>query len=153
MKVFSKFLCMLLVVAMVTTTPVFAAEEVASLAEAADSRSSGYFCCSSVYLYQKYSTSTTFEAWFDVGAVGIMDELGASEVRIQRSSDGENWTTMWTYTKEAYPGMIYANTSGHAYGLSYTGTVGYYYRAFVILYAKKGNSYAEMYEYTATLKL
>lgn len=151
MKHFKRLVCLILVASMFVATPAFAAEDITAATGEASARSSSYFFRYSVFLYQ--TSATTFEAWFDVGAVGMMDELGASVIKIQRSSDGENWTTMRTYRKASYPSMICENTSAHTYGYSYTGTAGYYYRAYITLYAKKGTGFGEMYEYTSVLKL
>lgn len=151
MKYFRRLVCLLLVASMLVAMPAFAAEDGAAATDEASVRSSSYFFRYSVYLYQ--TSAVTFEAWFDVSAMDIMDELGASVIKIQRSSDGVNWETMRTFTKENYPGMICANTSLHGYGISYTGTPTYYYRAFIILYAKKGTGFGEMYKYTSTLQL
>lgn len=151
MKHFKRFVCLILVASIIAATPVFAAEKLAATDENANARSSSYFGRSSVFLYQ--TASTTFEAWFDVSAVGMMDELGASVIKIQKSSDGVNWTTIRTFTKEAYPSMICENTSAHANGYTHIGISGYYYRAYITLYAKKGTGFGEVYEYTSVLKL
>lgn len=141
MKRFHRCVCILLVIAMLMVVPAFAAE----------ARASDYFWSSSVYLAN--ISGTRFEAWFDVDAVNVMDELGASEIKIQRSSDGTNWTTMKTYTKESYSNLICEDTNSHAAYVSYTGTAGYYYRANITLYAKKGTGSAEWYRNTSSLKL
>ena len=141
MKSLKRYTCFLLIAALLLATPVFAAEP----------RASDYFLSSSVYLHK--TSGTTFEAWFEVNCLSIMDEVGASVVKIQRSSDGVNWTTMRTYNKESYTSMTDTNTSAHYSCVSYTGTAGYYYRAFIILYAKKGNGTGEVYRYTASIKL
>ena len=120
-------------------------------AEGIEDRSSAFFMNSSKSL-TKVATSK-IEVYFRVAAFDIMDELGASSIKIQRSSDGTNWTTMKTFTKSGYPNLICANTSSHATTVSYTGTAGYYYRAKITLYAKDGTSIGEMVEYTSKLKL
>lgn len=129
MKQFTRCICVLLVMVMVLAIPTFATET-------ADSRASNYFTCNSVYLCN--ISGNSFEAWFDVTAVGGMDIIGAKTIKIQRSADGVNWTTVKTYTMEAYPDLVDYNTFIHAAGVSYTGLRGYYYRARVQLYAKKG---------------
>ena len=123
----------------------------ASASEIANSRASDYFATSSTYLWK--TSGTTFQAWIDITAVEGMQELGASEVRIQRSADGINWSTMYTYTKELYPQLIATNTCTHAAYVTYTGSAGYYYRAFVVYYAKNSSGTGEAYRYTASLKL
>lgn len=120
-------------------------------AENVDSKASAYFMSSSTYL-DKVS-STTFDACFSVGAYGIMDELGASSIKIQRSSDGNSWTTMKTYSKANYPQLICENTSSHAAYVTYTGTAGYYYRAKITLYAKQGTGTGEVVHYTTSIRL
>ena len=40
--------------------------------------------------------------WYEVTAVKGMDELGASQIRLQRSADGVTWTTVKTYSSNDY---------------------------------------------------
>ena len=144
MKRFVRCVSMLMIVALLLTNPVFAAE-------GASARSSSYFMCSSVYLWK--TSDTTFEVWFDVVSVDTMAQLGASVIKVQRSGDGTNWTTMKTYTKEDYADMICENTIAHASCVSYTGAPGYYYRAYIILYAKNSSGTGLMPEYTEPKRL
>lgn len=144
MKQLSKYICFVLIAAMILTTPAYAAE-------VSTPRASNYFLSSCVYLYK--ISDTKFEVWFEVAALGIMDEVGASVIKVQRSSDGENWTTMKTYTKETYSQMICENTGTHTDCVSYTGTQGYYYRAYIILYAKNSSGTGELYRYTSPIRL
>ncbi|MBO5130083.1 MAG: hypothetical protein J6B95_07050 [Oscillospiraceae bacterium] len=141
MKRFIQCVCLTLVVSMLLAFP----------ALAVDNRASNFFLSSSVYLYK--TSGTTFEAWFEVDALGTMDELGASLIKIQRSSDGVNWTTMKTVTKEDNSDLICKNTGMHAACITYTGTVGYYYRAYIELYAKNSSGRGEWYRYTSSMKL
>lgn len=142
MKRFIRCICLLLVMSMILASPAFAAETI-------DPRGSQYFMRSSVYLCNVSGNS--FEAWFEVNATGTMDQLGVNFIKIQRSSDGTNWTTVRTYAKESYTNLVASNTFDHAAGVSYTATGGYYYRAFVQLYAKKGVNSAIMNAYSAKL--
>ena len=80
-----------------------------------------------------------------------MDELGAKTIKIQRSTDNANWETMTTFSKDTRSSMICRNTASHASYVSYTGSAGYYYRAYVVLYAKDGNSTGELYKYTTPI--
>lgn len=144
MKRFSRCVCFFIVASLLLATPGFAAET-------STTRASNFFGSSSVYLYK--TTGTTFQAWFDVSALRIMDELGASEIKIQRSSDGASWTTMRTYTKDVYSQLICEDTSTHAACVTYTGTAGYYYRAKITLYAKDSSGMGEVTEYTSTIRL
>ena len=142
MKGFVRCTCLLLVLSMVLAIPAFAAEPV-------EPRGSSYFINSSVYLYN--ISGNSFDAWFEVTGTGLMDEIGVSFIKIQRSSDGSSWTTVKTYSKESYPSLLDYNSAYHTAGVSYTAVGGYYYRAFIQLYAKKGVNYGTMDEYTSKI--
>lgn len=144
MKHLSRLICMLLAVTMFLAVPAAAAEN-------AEPRSSSFFGSSDVYLYQ--TSSTKFQAWFEVSALGGMDKLGASEIKIQVSSDDENWTTVKTCTKDSYSNLICENTGAHASYVSYTGTTGNYYRAKITLYAENSTGIGEWVRYTSSIKL
>ena len=144
MKRFSRLICMLLALAMLIAIPAAAAEN-------AEPRASNFFGSSCVYLYK--TSSTQFEAWFEVSALGIMQKVGASEIKIQRSSDGENWTTMKTYSMDNYSNLIDENTGSHASYVTYTGQTGYYYRAKIVLYAKNSSGFGEWDRYTDPILL
>ena len=127
MKRFTKYICLLLSLSLLLAIPAMAAEM-------PDGRSSNFFGSSSVYLYK--TSSKTFQAWFDVTAVRTLDELGASKIKIQRSTDDENWTTVKTCTMDNYSNLVCENTASHESYVTYTGSSGYYYRAYIELYAK-----------------
>ena len=113
------------------------------------SRASNFFVETSTYI-DKVS-GTTFEVWFDVTAKSLMDELGTSTIKIQRSSDRTNWTTMKTFSKDSYSQMIDEDTVWHGDCVTYTGTAGYYYRAKVTFYAKNDSGIGEYTLYTSTV--
>ena len=144
MRRFTRCISIMLVVVMLCGTTVFATEN-------ANQRSSSYFWGSGTYLHK--TSETTFEAWFDVAATHSMLKLGASSVQIQRSSDGENWTTMRTYSMTSYPNLICENTVAHTSYVTYTGTSGYYYRAMFMLYAKDSSGTGYMPRYSEVIKL
>ena len=144
MKRVSRMVCLLLVVVMVLAIPVAAMEN-------ENARASSFFMSSDVYLYR--ATSTKFEAWFEVTALGGMDKLGASEIKIQESSDGENWTTVKTCTMSNYSNLICNDTASHASYVSYTGTVGKYYRAKITLYAENSTGTGAWIRYTSSIQL
>ncbi len=126
MKRFLKITSLILAIALVCAVPV--------CAEEASTRSSAFFLAHDAYISKR--TSTKFQVHFDVDAQRIMDELGAKAIKVQRSSDGSTWTTMFTYSRDYYPQLIDEDTSFHGSYVTYTGTEGYYYRAKVTLYAK-----------------
>ena len=141
---FSRVVCVLLVIASFLTMPVFATES-------ADDRSSSYFRNSSVYLWQ--TSNNQFQAWFEVTCVSTMTKIGTSEIKIQRSTDKDNWTTVATYSMDDYSNMVKSNSVYHEGYVTYTYTTGYYYRAEVELYAKNSSGTAYMTEYTSSLDL
>lgn len=147
MKLFKRSICLLLVLMMVLPVAAFAQEQ-----ESQSGTYSLYFMGYDAYLYK--TGTTTFQAWFDVDARYGMQELGASEIKIQRSSDGVNFTTMATFTMEDYPNLIDEDTGSHGSYVTYTGTKGYCYRARVTYYAKNySNGIGEDVNYTANLWL
>lgn len=135
MKRLSQLVCMLLVASMLLAVPAQAA-----------TRGSDYFMSHSCYLWEV--SDSEFEVCFDVTAVDIMDKLGASEIKVQRSANGVSWETVATYNN--YYG---SNCSFHNDEISFTSVKsGYYYRAKVTFYAKKGNGIAEYPVYTSSLR-
>lgn len=139
-----RYVSLILVIAMAMAIPANAAENVSE-------RSSSFFASSSVFLYE--TSDTTFQAWFDVTCMRTMEKVGASMIKIQRSSDNENWTTMKTYYMEDYTKLVREDNVTHAACVTYTGTRGYYYRAFIKLYAKDDTGSAVWSRYTSSIYL
>ena len=144
MKKFFRCICVILVLTVCFTSTAYAAEN-------DNLRSSQFFWRSSVWLTK--ISNDQFQAYFDVNCFGIMEEVGASVIKIQKSTDGVNWTTMITYRKETTSNMIAYNTACHASSVTYIGTPGCYYRAVVTLYAKNSSGIGEMTEYSSMLLL
>ena len=109
---------------------------------------SNYFLGHGAYL--ENATSSSFEVWFSVTAVGTMSKLGVSSIEIERSSDGINWSVVKTYTKEAYTNLVASNTYYHSGHVTFSNReTGYQYRAYVEFYAKNssGTASAGAYAY------
>ena len=139
MKRFLRTVCFLMAAVMLFTTTAFAAE----------SRSSNFFMMTSTYI--DHSSTSKLEIWFDVTAVGTMDVLGVSTIKLQRSTDKTNWTTVKTFEKADYSVMTCANTVQHSDCVTYYGSSSYYYRAYVEFYAKNSSGIGEYGKYTATV--
>lgn len=140
MKRLIKSFCFVMALVMLFATTAFAAE----------SRASNYFAMTSTYI--DWVSDSELEIWFDVVAVGQMDKLGVERIKLQRSTDGSNWTTIKTYKMADYPEMICENTSGHADYVTYSNAHSrYYYRAYVEFYAKVDNRTGVYPVYTATV--
>lgn len=80
------------------------------------------------------------EIWvnFRVVATQTLDKIGALRIEIQRSSDGESWTTVTTYKYADYSSMMGTDTSVYSSYVTYYGEYGYYYRAKISFYGQKG---------------
>ena len=143
MKCSIKILCILLVISLLFVVPVSASENA--------SKASSFFVRHCTYLYEVEGNE--FGVWFEVTATYKMDELGVNRIKIQRSTDRNTWTTVKTCYPSSYPQMISTNTAIHADGVTYTGTSGYYYRAYVTYYAKSGNSIGEYDTYSDIIRL
>lgn len=134
MRRLTQIICVLLVASMILAIPGFAAE-----------RASNYFGSHSSYLYEL--SDSEFEIWYEVTAVQGMDVLGVSEIKVQRSSDRVNWTTVATYG-----GRYGYNTSVYGGHMVYSAAEsGYFYRAKITYYAKKGTGTAEYIDYTSSI--
>lgn len=126
MKRLAQFVCLILVLTTVLTIP--------AAAESANPWSSNYFAAFDAYLY--HTSGTQFQVWFEVTCKRTMEEIGASVIEVQRSSDGTNWETVKTYYKENNANMIAYNTVSHASYVTHSKVSGYSYRAYVRFYAK-----------------
>lgn len=144
MKRYARFISVLLIISLIIAFPVYASNEVAPW-------SSAYFTSYDPFIY--YESGDTFEIWFDVVAARCMQELGVSEIEIQVSPNGSDWTTSRTLYPEDYPQMICENTGFHADYVTYTGYIGAYYRAYITFYAKNSTGIGEIYAYTQTIRL
>lgn len=142
MKRFLRSVCLLMAVVTLLSTTAFAAES-------GNARASDYFAMTSTYI-DRYDDDE-LEIWFDVTAVDRMDVLGVRYIKLQRSTDRTNWTTVKTYDKADYSQMTCTNTAAHADCVTYSGSSGYYYRAYVEFYAKVGNGTGVYSRYTATV--
>lgn len=145
MKSFFRLICLFLVICMILPINALAAE-------IPEPRASYFFAAHGAYV-EKVS-STELEVWFDVTAVAGMLEVGAETIKVQKSSDRVNWTTVKTYTKDDYPEMTDTNTAGHASHVSYDeAESGYYYRAYINFYARNSSGTGEYPDYTSSIKM
>lgn len=142
MKRLFQYCSVILVVVLIMAVP--------ARAETTNTRESAYFTAYDSFLWK--TSGTTFQVWFDVIGYDTMDKLGASCIKVQRSADGQNWTTVKTYLSSNYPDMIKENAFSHGGYVTYTGSVGYYYRAYVTFYAAKNGGVGLRYDYAETIK-
>ena len=110
-------------------------------------RASLFFMAHRVFIYKTGDYS--YAACFDVTGTGTMQEIGAKSLSVQRSTDGENWTTVRTYTSDTYPEMIAENTITHQGEFYRLAAPGYYFRLEVELWAKDSRGTGELTVYSA----
>ena len=138
-----RIMCMVLSVLFLVSIPV--------LAEESNPYSSIFFASYDSFI--RNPAGNSLRIWFDVVGNGIMDEIGVQSVLLERSSDGENWTSYRTFFPEDYPQMICEDT-GIAYDyVSCAVSYGYYYRAYVTFYAKNSRGRGNAYDYAETIYL
>ncbi len=80
------------------------------------------------------------EIWFDVMGTGDMDEIGVLSIKLYESSDNQNWTRVKTFLHEDYSSMLAYDDWYHCSYVSYQGTAGKYYKAYVCIWAGKNGS-------------
>ncbi|MBE6943350.1 MAG: hypothetical protein E7453_03710 [Ruminococcaceae bacterium] len=142
-----RFICMILICSLLLAVPAYAES-------AAESRASAFFSSHSTDLYE--TSSTSFQIWFDVvsNAGSSPQELGASEIALYESADGQSWTKIKTYTMDDYPQMVDQNTTYHAEYVTYdTAITGYYYTARITFYAKNSRGIGELDVYTEIIRM
>lgn len=144
MKRFNRCMSFFLAVVVLLSFPVCATEEI-------EPRASNYFFNYSAYLREV--DSFNFTIVFSITALRIMEELGAKRIKVQISSDGENWATTQTYTRDTHPGFVEEDTGVHVYELNYNGSRGYYYRAVITFHAKDSTGSASSTVYTPVIQL
>lgn len=138
MKRLLRLVCILVVFVMLLTIPAYA--------EVQSERASLYFSAYRAYCHAV--SSTKIEVNFTVIGAGIMEELGASRILVQQSSDQTNWTTVKTFSRDSYSNMIATDTGSYGATLSCDVTAGNYYRAYVTFYAKNNSGSGYRYYYT-----
>lgn len=143
MKRFINIVCVLMALVCFLSVPVFADE--------GSTYSSVFFAAYDSFL--RNPSGTIIRIWFDVMGNGTMDEIGASTIVVEQSSDGVQWTAVKTFLKEDYPRMIATDTAfGYNY-VVYSGYSGYYYRAYVEFYAKNSRGTGYISDYSEVIYL
>ena len=80
------------------------------------------------------------EIWYDVMGTGDMDEIGVLSIYLYESSDNSTWTWVETFQHENYSSMLAYDDWSHTSYVSYQGTAGKYYKAYVCIWAGKNGS-------------
>ena len=117
---------------------------------AVEPRASDYLDSYQAYVYP--AGSGEIQVWFNVTADDYMDEIGALSIHIYESSDNSTWTYKATYRHTNYPNMLDANDYYHSGHVTYQGTVGKYYKAYVCIWAGKDGDGDTRYFWTSAKK-
>ena len=80
------------------------------------------------------------QIWYEVMGTGVMDEIGVLSIKLYESSDNTNWTRVKTFSHENYSSMLAEDDWYHCSYVSYQGTAGKYYKAYVCIWAGKNGS-------------
>lgn len=118
-------------------------------ANAASERSSLYLSLYRAWLTPKNNGAISVN--IDVQAVGIMDDIGATEVAIYESSDGgTTWTQDGIYLSSLYPDLLQQDTYLYCETpITHIGRPGNKYYAVITIYAGDSTGY-DTREYQTT---
>lgn len=91
--------------------------------------------------------------YFNVTGTGYMDELGSLTIQIYEcstnSSNINDWTWKKTFKHDTTPGMLSYNDDYHSGYVSYDGTAGKYYKAYVCIWGGKNGQGDSRYFWTS----
>lgn len=87
--------------------------------------------------------------YFTVEGTGYMDEIGALSIEIHESEDGVNWDWVETFNHYSTSGMLSYNDDYHSGYVSYDGTAGNYYKAYVCVWAGEDGDGDSRYFWTS----
>jgi len=115
--------------------------------EAAQPRASAYLTSYNTYICAMGSGK--LQIWYTVVGDTDMDEIGVLSIRLYESSDKTNWTRVKTFLHEDYSSMLIEDDFVHSSYVSYNGTAGKYYKAYVCIWAGKNGSGDTRYMWTS----
>lgn len=145
-RTLTRYVALLLVLTMVI--PVFSS---AATTEMVQPCASYYLSNYGAYVYLPGDGEV--QVYFDVTGTGFMDELGALSIQIYEcstnSSDLDDWTWKKTFTHDSTAGMLSYNDDFHYGYVSYDGTAGKYYKAYVCIWGGKDGDGDTRYFWTS----
>lgn len=118
----------------------------AATAETIQPRASSYLDSYNAYVYLPGDGEV--RVYFNVQGTGYMDELGVLFIELYESTDGSSWDCVKTFNHYAISGLLSYDDYYHSGYVSYNGTVGNYYKAYVCVWAGKGGSGDSRYFWT-----
>lgn len=135
----------LLAISFILPTHAFAAE-----IDQIQPYASDYLTSYQAYVYP--AGSGEVQVWFSVTADNYMDDVGALRIEIYESSDNSTWTYKKTFSHTSYSNMLKQDAICHMDCVTYQGTVGKYYKAYVCIWAGKDGGGDTRYFWTSSKK-
>ena len=105
-------------------------------AEVQPMRNSKYIDSYCAYLYS--DKANYVQVWFEVNANTASNQVGVTQIILQKSSDLESWTPVKTFYSSAYPNMLASNAYLNVSHVDSIVTGGYDYRAGGNIYVENG---------------
>ena len=130
---FSLFIIYTLIIALLLPINVTAA-----VSETAQPRASSYLAAYTAYICAMGDGE--LQIWWNVYGSGTQVDLGVLRIVLYESSDNVTWTWVKTFTHSSYTNMLSHNDYHHMDYVSFQGTEGYYYKAYVTIYGGNGTT-------------
>ena len=141
-KAIVRMIACVLIITMIIPTGVSAAVE---------PRASDYLSAYNAYVYLPGDGEV--RVYFNVEGTRIMDELGSLVIQIYEcstnSSNLNDWEWKTAFTHDSTPGMLGYDDFYHSGYVSYQGTPGKYYKAYVCVWAGKDGDGDTRYFWTS----
>lgn len=106
--------------------------------------------------YVSLSGGGKIRVYFNVSGTGYMDEIGALSIEIYEcstnSSDLDDWEWKDTFLHDSTSGMLSYNDDYHSGYVTYKGTAGKYYKAYVCIWAGENDDGDTRYFWTSAKK-
>lgn len=96
-------------------------------------------------------TSGAVEVRFSATGMTLLDKIGAKSIKVYQSYDNHNWTLVKTYSASSTSGMLISDDFSHDGGVTYSGYVGVYYKAYVQLYGEDNGISESKYKWTSVV--
>lgn len=128
-----RLIALILALALITPSTAFA-----TAVENTAPYASRYLSLYSAYVY--VTTSGEVQVWFEVMGADDLDEIGALRIVLYESNDNENWDDVKTFLFESTNGMLFYDDDYISSHVSWQGTYGNYYKAYVTIWGGKNGS-------------
>lgn len=109
-------------------------------------RASDYLDSYNTYIYN--AALGKVRIYFHVSSADYMDDIGVLSIQLFESVDNENWTRVKTYTHDTTSDMLGHNEIYHSSYVTYSGTIGRYYKAYVCIWAGEDGNGDTRYMWT-----